>query len=387
MRRLGGSAGVARDPPLNDEGKIMTGVRATNLGLLLRCYEGLRNWRALIMLAVGFMVFALLLALDGMVTVKLQFSSPTVAMIIGAVILLLAVLALLASINGSGLLLVDQADGSVARSFGAAFFGGIGVTLQAIICLILLGAGFLLVVLVLWALSFLAHIPGIGGFFGFILAGPTMLILAFCYAVLAFGVALMFVALWRGHGVIGSIGRAIDIVIKRPLDTVLHFIVLWLLIVPIMVFVEAVMFGGTMLTMGMYASSSFGGGGYYGGAGPFGGGGLMGGVLQSFSGGSMGAATISIAVVFAAVVALFTLIQILGTILIFDSLAAETEASSADFLRKRAQNIKAEVEKHRPQAAPAAPQPTATAAARCAQCGAALTPGDKFCGECGTPVG
>jgi hypothetical protein len=383
---LGGSAGVARDPHLNNEGKVMTGVKATNLGLLLRCYEGLRNWRALVMLAAGFVVFALLLALDGMVTVKLQFSSPTIAMIIGAVILLLAVLALLASINGSGLLLVDQADGTAPRGFGAAVFGGIGVTLQAIACLIILGVGFLLVVLVLWALSFLAHIPGVGGFFGFILAGPTMLILAFCYAVLAFGVALMFVALWRGHGMLGSIGRAIDIVIKRPLDTVLHFIVLWLLIVPIMVFVEAVMFGGTMLTMGMYASSSFGGGGYYGG-GPFGGGGLMGGVLQSFAGGSMGAATISIAIVFAAVVALFALIQILGTILIFDSLAADTEASSADFLRRRAQNIKAEVEKHRPQTAPAAPQPAPASAAHCTQCGAALTPGDKFCGECGTPVG
>lgn len=369
----------------------MNGVKATNLGLLLRCYEGLRNWRALVMLAVGFVVYALLLALDGVVTAKLEFSSPTVAMIIGAVILVLAVLALLASINGSGLLLVDQADGGAPRGFGAAFFGGIGVTLQAIVCLIILGVGLLIVVLVLWALSFLAHIPGIGGFFSFILAGPTMLILAFCYAVLAFGVALMFVALWRGHGMLGSIGRAIDIVIKRPLDTVLHFIVLWLLIVPIMALVGAVMFGGAALTMGMYASSSFGGGGYYGGGpfggGPFGGGGLMGGALQSFSSGSMGAAMISMFVVAAAVVAIFSLIQMLGTVLIFDSLAADTEASSADFLRKRAQNIKAEVEKHRPQAAPAAPQPATPSVAHCRQCGAVLTPGDKFCGECGTPAG
>jgi hypothetical protein len=362
----------------------MAEVKASNLGLLLRCYEGLRNWRALVMLAVGFVVFALLLALDGVIAGRLQFSSPTLAMMVGGLILLLAMLALLASINGSGLLLVDQADGHPLRSFGAAFFGGIGVTVQAIVCLIILGIGFLIVLLVLWALSFLAHIPGIGGFFGFVLAGPTMLVLAFCYAVLVFGVALMSVALWRGHGMIGSIGRAIDIVIKRPLDTVLHFIVLWLLIGPIMLFVEAVMFGGTVLTMGMYASSSFGGGGYYGG-GPFGGGGAMAGLMQSFTGGSMGAATISIGVVFAAVVALFVLIQMLGNILIFDSLAADTEASSADFLRKRAQDIKAEVEKHRPQAAPA-PTPAASPAARCGQCGAALTPGDKFCGECGAPA-
>ncbi len=377
----------------------MAEMKVTNLGLLLRCYEGLRNWRALAMLAAGFVVAALLMTLDSMIGVRLGFEHPVLAMLLGGLIAILAALVLLAGINGSGLLLVDQADGQASRGFGAAFFGGLGVTLQAIVCLVILGLGLLLVILVLWALSFLARIPGIGGFFAFVLAGPTLLILAFCYAVLAFGVALMLVALWRGHGMLGSIGRAIDIVIKRPLDTVLHFIVLALLIVPIEFFVAAVMFGAAMLTGAMYASGSFGGAFGYGG-------GPAAMLMQSLSGGSMGAVAISIALVVAAVYALFVVIQMLGMVLIFDSLAAETSASSADFLRKKANEVKTRVDEHRPQAAqppqqpPAAPpQPSRTrstqpptapaapsAAAHCSNCNAPLTPGDRFCGECGTAV-
>lgn len=279
---------------------------------------------------------------------------------------------------------MDQADGNPPRGFTTAFFGGLGVTLQSIVCLIILAVGLLLIVLALWGLSFLSRIPGIGGMFGFLLAGPTMLVLASCYAVLAFGVASMFVALWRAHGIVGSLGRAIDIVLKRPLDTVLHFIVLWLLIVPIEIFVAAVMAGGASLTATMYASDSYM---QYMGGSP----------LGMLSGG--GAIAASIGIVFAAVAALFVLIALLGTVLIFDSLASTTDATSADLLRNRAETLKAEVEKHRPQAA--APQATATsqpppaagaatlapAATGCASCGALLVPGDRFCGECGSPSG
>jgi hypothetical protein len=231
--------------------------------------------------------------------------------------------------------------------------------------------------------------------------------------VLAFGVSLMFVALWRGNGMLGSLGRAIDIVLKRPLDVVLHFIVLALLIVPIEIFVAAVMFGGSTLTTLMYATgggaSAYGG---YGAYGAYGGGSplamLMGG------GASLGAAGASLGIVVAAVWALFVLIGMLGNILIYDSLASTTEAGSADFLRAKAAQVKAKVDENRPKAAPApapvapAPMPAAPVAAApvapppaappvaapppaaapapaaCGSCGAMLTPGDRFCGECGS---
>ncbi len=353
----------------------MAEARMTHLGLLLRCYEGLRNGRALALLVGGFVLAALLLALDGAIASRLAFTSPTIASLLGGLLIVLAVLVVLAGLNGSGLLLTDQADGRVPRGVAAAFFGGLGATLQAIVALIVLGVGLLVVVLVLWALSFLARIPGIGAVFAFLLAGPSVLVLAFCYAVLVFGVALMFVAIWRGQGIIGSIGRAMDIVTKRPLDTILHFIVLALLIVPIELLVAAVLLGGSALVGVMYASGGLGGalGGLGLGMGPL--------SLLANGGGAMG---ISIGIVIAAVWALFVLIQMLGTILIYDSLVAGTEASSADLLRSKVKQVQAKVDEYRPRADPT---PTdAAAAAHCAHCGTALTPGDRFCGECGTPA-
>jgi hypothetical protein len=376
----------------------MAETKVANLGLLLRCYEGLRNWRALAMLVAGFVIAALLMALNGVIFSHLVMHSFTLAKLLGGLLTIIALLVVLAGINGTGLLLVDQADGKPSRGFGAAFFGGLGVTVQSIVCLLILGVSLLLIILILWALSFLGKIPGIGPAFAFLLAGPTMLILAACYAVLAFGVSLMFVALWRGNGMLGSLGRAIDIVLKRPLDVVLHFIVLALLIVPIEIFVAAVMFGGSMLTTVMYASSSaasaYGAYGAYGGGSPLDM--LMGG------GASLGAAGASLGIVVAAVWALFVLIGMLGNILIYDSLASTTAAGSADFLRAKAAQVKAKVDENRPQAAPvpapaavapvaprpaappaAAPPPPAPAPATCGSCGAVLTPGDRFCGECG----
>lgn len=392
----------------------MAETKVANLGLLLRCYEALRNWRALLTLAVGFVIAALLVALSGVIAEQLMVHGWfKLAGAVGILIGVIAWLVVLVGINATGLLLVDQADGKPSRGFGAAFFGGLGVTAQSIVCLLILGVGMLLVVLILWALSFLGRIPGIGPMFSFLLAGPTMLVLAACFAVLAFGVSLMSVALWRGNGMLGSLGRAIDIVLKRPLDVVLHFIVLALLIAPIEIFVLLVLYGGAALTMMMYASSSglvdglsmYGGG--YGGN-PLGA--LLGG------GASLGAMGASLAIVLAAVMALFVLINLLGNILIFDSLASGTTADSADFLRAKAAQMKAKVDENRPKAAPvpvpaaaapmaaapvapapvtpapppvaqvpAAPPPAAApAAASCVSCGAVMTPGDRFCGECGS---
>lgn len=389
----------------------MAETKVANLGLLLRCYEGLRNWRALLVLVAGFVIAALLLALSGVIVEQLAVHGWfRLAGAAGILIGIIAWLVALVGINATGLLLVDQADGKPSRGFGAAFFGGLGVTGQSIVCLLILGVGMVLVVLVLWALSFLGRIPGIGPMFSFLLAGPTMLVLGACFAVLAFGISLMSVALWRGNGMLGSLGRAIDIVLKRPLDVVLHFIVLWLLIVPIEIFVALVLYAGAMLTVMMYASS----GGLVDGLSAYGGG-YGGSALGTLMGSaaSLGGASASLGIVFAAVMALFVLISMLGNILIYDSLAGSTEAGSADFLRAKAAQMKAKVEENRPRAAPApvyaapapvapAPAPTVTAVptpppvaappaapsappapAACTSCGAMLAPGDRFCGECG----
>lgn len=354
-------------------------VKATgNIGLLMRCYEALHNWPALAMLAGGVVIGGGLLVTAGTISMRLGFFAGLLALV--------AVLVYLAGINGAGLLLVDQADGQPSRGIGAAFFGGLRATLNIFLAVLLLLLGLLLVCVALYLLALLGRIPGIGPLFAFLLAGPGAIVLLFCYGVLTIGMPLLLVAVWRGENILGALGKAVDIVLKRPLDALLHFVLLWLIVAPVAVFVFVLLAVASALSISMYGHG-FGGGM---------GGGMEGMLLSGLQG--MGAASASVAIVFAVVVALFALVNMFGYIMVYDSLSAGLGAMTEDHLRGGIQQIKQKVEQHRQQAAAAAAASAAAAhaaaeaaaaqaaapeAAACKACGARLNPGDKFCGECG----
>lgn len=348
----------------------MTEKATNNIGLLLRCYEAVRNWRAMALMASGAVLGVVLLAAAAAAAAKMGY-------IAGLLLALVALLVYLAGINGAGLLLVDQADNKSGRDLAAAFFGGLHATLTSVLAMLLLGLGLVAVFIVLFILSLLGKIPGIGPLFAFLLAGPSAIVLAFCYGVLVIGTPLMLVAVWRGEGVLGSLGRAVDIVVKRPLDALLHFILLAVIVAPVVFFVLLLMIATSGVTIGMYASSSlFGGGGMDG----FGGYGSPVDQLMSTLASSahqMGAASASLGIVIAVLVALFMLVQMLGYVMVYDSLSEGLASTAADRLRGSFDQIKQKVEQHRPQTA------TAPAAATCKSCGARLSQNDQFCGECG----
>ena len=99
-------------------------------------------------------------------------------------------------LNGSGLMLVDQAYDQPVRGFVAAFFGGLRATGTVLGALILLGLGFAAVMLVVYLLSFFARIPGIGGFFAFVLAGPSVAMTVLIRTVLLLAGPLVIIAIW-----------------------------------------------------------------------------------------------------------------------------------------------------------------------------------------------
>src|SRR5699024_3609937 len=138
-------------------------------------------------------------------------------------------------------------------------------------------------------------------------------------------------------------GRAIDIVLKRPLETVLYFVILALLVLPIESFVISTMAGGSGFVGAMYASHHVSA--MYYGAG-------IGATPLRFLAGTSGGFSASTGIVFAAVFAVFVLIQMLGTILVHDALAADLPANSAEFMRNRANRIKDKINETRPKAAP-----------------------------------
>ncbi len=351
----------------------MTEKTVNNIGLLVRSFEGLRNGRAFLLLSCGVVAGGTLIAAAGN-------AAQTVGWLGGLLVAVIALVVYLAGINGAGLLLVDQADNRPGRGVGAAFMGGLHATVTVFLALTLLTLGVVVIEVALYLLSLLAHVPGIGPVFAFLFAGPSAVVLAFCYGLLVIGVPLLLVAVWRGESALGALGRAIDIVLKRPLEALLNFLLLGLIVAPVAVFVIGLFTFTSTTTVAIYAGrgSMFGGGNPYSAFDGFGGG-LMATAMDSLQ--RAGAATASVGFVMLILIALFVLVGMFGYVMVYDSLGAGIDSRAEGRLRGGVSQLKKKMEQHRPQATPA-PVP----AENCMRCGTRRAPDDQFCGECGQPA-
>jgi len=371
----------------------MTVKTTNNLGVLLRSYEALHNWRALAMLAGSFVLGGL--AISGGAAAGMSSGSAAVMMLMS----LLGGILIVIGMNASGLMLMDQAYDQPIRGFGPAFLGGVQSALYVIGLLILLGLGFAVVLLAAYLLSLLGRIPGVGGLFGFVLAGPLVVVVALAYAVLLLAGPLMIAAVWHGEGFIASLLRAVGIVTKRPLEVFMHFLVLGLLVFPAVAFIFAVVFVGSMFVGGFFASGSFGGMAM--GMGGFGGG-MRGMEGVALGGGGMGGAGLSISLVWFLAWSVVSLIYVLGMIFVYRAVGEGVGSEASDVMGQKLAQFKQKLDEYKPRAVPMAPPPVATAspeqpstdqlstpqeppavATHCPACGAAVQPDDVFCGSCG----
>ena len=374
-------------------------VRTTdNLSVLLRSYEALHNWRALVMLAIAFIIAGL--ALMGGAAATARSGAETVSILLA---LLGAIIALVGA-NASGLMLVDQAYDQPVRGFGAAFFGGMQAALYVIGGILLLGLAFVAVLAAVFMLSLLGRIPGAGGIFGFLLGGPSVVIVALADAVLVLAGPLAVAGIWHGEGLFASVARAADIVIKKPLDVLLYFLVLALIMVPAVAFIFGVVFGASSVVGGMYAPA---------GLGHFSRGDVSG--IQMFmdtmdANGLTGAA-ISIAMVVFLAWSVITLIYLLGVVFVYRAVSEGVESEAADLVGQRLAQFKQKLDEYKARAAitPPAAAPSSGAAGsvppsdahadasgqrgtpatdgantdHCPACGAAVAADDAYCGHCG----
>ena len=375
-------------------------VRTTeNLSVLLRSYEALHNWRALLMLAIAFIIAGL--ALMGGAAATARSGTETVSILLA---LLGAIIALVGA-NASGLMLVDQAYDQPVRGFGAAFFGGMQAALYVIGGIILLGLAFAVVLVAVFMLSLLGRIPGVGGAFGFMLGGPSVVTIALADAVLVLAGPLIVAGIWHGEGLFASVARATDIVLKKPLDVLLYFLVLALIMVPAVAFIFGVVFGASSVVGGMYAPAGLG---HFSRADVSG--------IQMFmatmdANGLTGAA-ISIAMVVFLAWSMVTLIYLLGVIFVYRAVSEGVESEAADLVGQRLAQFKQKLDEYKSRAAitppPAAPSSGSAAASvppsdahadasgqreapatdganpdHCPACGAAVAADDAYCGHCG----
>ncbi len=316
----------------------MTVKTTNNLGVLLRSYEALHNWRALAMLAGSFLLAGL--AMMGGAAATASSGSYAVSMLMGLVGAIIAII----GINASGLMLVDQAYDQPVRGFGAAFLGGLQAALHAIAALILLGVGFAMVFVAAYLLSLLGRIPGIGGVFGFLLAGPSVVILALAYAVLVLAAPLMVAAIWHGEGLISSLSRAADIVIKKPLEVLMHFLVLGLVVLPAAVFIFGLVFGASTEMARMYAAVGLGG------FAPAEGSGLMQMLLAQMSSYGFGGAGISVGLVTFLAWSVVSLIYLLGLIFVYRAVNEGVGSEAAELVGQRLSQFKQKLDGYKPGA-------------------------------------
>lgn len=381
----------------------MTVKTTANLGVLLRSYEALHNWRALTMLACSALLAGLAMA-GGSIAVE-NSGSQAVMALMG----ILAFIIAFVGVHASGLMLVDQAYDQPVRGFGAAFMGGLQAALYAVGALILLGLGFAVVMLGVFLLSLLGRIPGIGGFFGFVLAGPSVVVVAMAYVVLLFTVPLMIVAIWHGEGLLGSLSHAADIVLKKPLDVFMHFLVLWLLVFPAAALIFGLAFGASSVIGGMYIPGAWDHAAYgAGGHGP------MAMLMSAMASYGFGGAGVSITLVLFLAWSVVGLIYVLGMIFVYRAVSEGVESVAVSLLRERLTQFKKKMDAYKPRmgamspdaaaaqdagpaakdgvaeepGSPAAPeavtqQDPPADVLRCPACGAQVRPEDAFCGSCG----
>lgn len=375
-------------------------VRTTeNLSVLLRSYEALHNWRALLMLAIAFIIAGL--ALMGGAAATARSGTETVSILLA---LLGAIIALVGA-NASGLMLVDQAYDQPVRGFGAAFFGGMQAALYVIGGIILLGLAFAAVLVAVFMVSLLGRMPGVGGVFGFLLSGPSVAIVAVAYAVLMLAGPLIVAGIWHGEKLFASVARAADIVVKKPLDVLLYFLVLALIMVPAAAFILGVVFSASTMVGALYAPAGLGHFSRDGASG-------IQMFLNTMDANGLTGAAISMAMVVFLAWSVLTLIYLLGVIFIYRAVSEGVESAAADLVGQRLAQFKQKLDEYKSRAAitppPAAPSSGSQAVAvphpdaapdacgqrgalaadgasadRCPACGAAVAEGDAYCGHCG----
>lgn len=187
---------------------------------LIRSIEGLRNWRAILLLIVsgvaGIAIFSLGIALTG----------PD---LISAVFAVLAALVYGIGFSMAGIVLMDQAQGLPTRPVAHVFFEGLFASLRIIVALL---AGFVVVVLLyilMGALLFLCRIPWIGP----LLYALLFPILSIASGLVFFGLYAAFSmtgpAIWSGAHFQRALAMLWQIAVRRTVELLVGLFLLFLL--------------------------------------------------------------------------------------------------------------------------------------------------------------
>lgn len=369
---------------------------------LLDSIDAVRNWRAVVLLLVTFVIAALVAGLGG--------SLAQTSYVLTLLFMVLALAVAFYGANAAGMMMMDEASGHVSRPIRAAVMSSVATSHRLIVALVVIGVIYLIGLLVFVLLLFVCKIPGIG---------PLLYTVVFPAGILVSGVALFAIptvifplaapAIWSGAGTMAAVSQLMAVARKRLLLVLMLMILVSVVAYLVGGLIFAILLSGTWFT-GLTSAAVLGMSEIGGLAGI--GTSLLGSVtgsggLGSGAGGYAVAAMIGGGVVWAAALTLPGLVYLRGASSVYLraieglDLVAEQEAlrEKVAAAQAKAREFQAQAQatahQYAQRAQAATPVMTgasaatnvvvtpATAAPGCPSCGAVMVPGDVFCGNCG----
>jgi hypothetical protein len=370
---------------------------------LLHCTDALRNGQAMALLMGTLVVATLVMGAGGWLA--------QVSMVFSLLFALMALAVVLWGAHAVGVMMWDEANGLPARPWVQAIEHAVHHGHRLLGVSLLVAAGYLLMLLVLWLLVLVCKLPFVGPIF-YVLVFPLGAMLAgvALVAVPAVVVPLVAPALWSGQRIGAALAAAAALARQRGLHVILWMMALGVLLGLIASLAAAVVLAG-LAAMSMISATLLGPAVLGGVAGPWG---------PTLGPTDWGAARSAAAYVLAAglgsgilmalAVTAPVLVYLRGACVVYlmarDGLDLPTlQADLQAQARARWQQVHdrfatpstsaTPATANQPEAHGAAPSPgkpdappTAAAAAdaartACPQCGAAVQANDVFCAECG----
>jgi hypothetical protein len=212
---------------------------------MFQAIAGLRNLRA-----AGAMLgcFVLALVAGGLIS-----SIPGRGVGTALMASLTSILLVFSGIHASGVLLMDQARQVPMRSITQAVTYGLLCVPKTIGLLILLVLALIAVYVVLALLFWVSKMPGLGPVLFAILFPVSVLVAGLTGTGLVLALVIALAAFWDGAGVFGALGKAVVVLQKRLVETVMLVAVVSVLATFVGVFVGVVLGVGFLPAIGMSA--------------------------------------------------------------------------------------------------------------------------------------
>jgi hypothetical protein len=368
---------------------------------LLDCIDGVRNWRAVVLLLATFVVAVLVAAVGA--------SMARAGSVFPLLFSLLALGVIFYGANAVGMMMMDEANGHRSRPIGAAVMSSLATSHRLIFVLLIIAGIYLVGMLAFALLLFICKLPGIG---------PFLYTFVFPVGVVVSGIAILAVptvifplsapAIWNGASTMGGVSQLMTVARTRLILVLLLMFGVGLIAGVVGGLIGMILISGTsftgVLSTAVLGSDSSGLAGMTPGLADLMAGGGFGGGLEGYA----LAAMIGGGIVYAAAITLPGLVYLRGASAVYLraieglDLAAEQAALSERVAAAQARakefqvQAQATAQQYAQRAQAATPAVvgagasgspvTAVAAAPssgCPACGTVIVPGDLFCANCG----